>query len=107
MVIDEVQRLPSLFEVLRPLCDRPDNPTLFLLLGNASPNLIRGVSETFAGRALFVRIPGFTIDEIGPERQNRLWLRGGFPRTYLAADAAASWRWMEEFVTTFLERDIP
>jgi len=107
VVIDEVQRLPSLFEVLRPLCDRLDNPAIFLLLGSASPNLIRGVSETLAGRALFVRVPGFTIDEVGPERQNRLWLRGGFPRAYLAADDGASWRWMEGFVTTFLERDIP
>jgi len=107
VVIDEVQRLPSLFEVLRPLCDRPDNPAKFLFLGSASPNLVRGVSETLAGRALFVRVPGFSIDEVGPEHQNRLWLRGGFPRAFLAPDDEASWRWMEGFVTTFLERDVP
>lgn len=107
VVIDEVQRMPSVFEVLRPLCDRPDNPAKFLLLGSASPDLIRGVSETLAGRAVFVRVPGFTIDELGKEQQNKLWLRGGFPRAFLAPDEHAGWRWMEGFVTTFLERDIP
>lgn len=107
VIIDEVQRVPSLFEVLRPLCDRPDNPAKFLLLGSASPDLVRGVSETLAGRALFIRVPGFAIDEIAPDKQNRLWLRGGFPRAFLASDDEASWRWMEGFVTTFLERDIP
>jgi predicted AAA+ superfamily ATPase len=107
VVIDEIQRLPSLLEVLRPLCDRPRNPAKFLLLGSASPDLVRGVSETLAGRALFVRVPGFAIDELPPMRQNRLWLRGGFPRAFLASGDEASWRWMEGFVTTFLERDIP
>ncbi len=107
VVIDEVQRLPSLFETLRPLSDRPGNPARFLLLGSASPDLVRGVSETLAGRALFVRIPGFTIDEVGPEQQNLLWLRGGFPRAFLAPSDEAVWRWTEGFSTTFLERDIP
>jgi hypothetical protein len=107
VVIDEVQRMPSLFEVLRPLSDRPGNKTRFLLLGSASPDLVHGVSETLAGRALFVRVPGFILDEIGADRQNRLWLRGGFPRAYLAPDDNAAWRWMEGFATTFLEHDIP
>ncbi len=107
VVIDEVQRMPTLFEVLRPLCDRPGDIARFLLLGSASPNLVRGVSETLAGRALFVRVPGFAIDETGPAHQNRLWLRGGFPRAYLAPKDDAVWRWMEGFATTFLERDIP
>jgi predicted AAA+ superfamily ATPase len=106
VVIDEVQRMPSVFEVLRPLCDRSDNPARFLLLGSASPGLIRGVSETLAGRVLFVRVPGFTIDELRKE-QNRLWLRGGFPRAFLSPDDSAGWRWIEGFMTTFLERDIP
>ena len=106
VVIDEVQRMPSVFEVLRPLCDRPDNPAKFMLLGSASPGLIRGVSETLAGRALFIRVPGFTIDEVEKE-QNRLWLRGGFPRAFLSPDDNAGWRWIEGFMTTFLERDIP
>ncbi len=107
VVIDEVQRMPTLFAVLRPLCDRPGDIARFLLLGSASPNLVRGVSETLAGRALFVRVPGFAIDETGPAHQNRLWLRGGFPRAYLAPKDDAVWRWMEGFATTFLERDIP
>lgn len=107
VVIDEVQRIPSLFEVLRPLCDRPGKPATFLLLGSASPDLVRGVSETLAGRVLFVKIPGFAIDEIGSQQQNLLWLRGGFPRAFLSASENAAWRWVEGFVTTFLERDIP
>jgi predicted AAA+ superfamily ATPase len=107
IVIDEIQRMPGLFEVLRPLCDRPRNPAKFLVLGSASPDLVQGVSESLAGRALFVRVPGFTIDELGTEWQNRLWLRGGFPRAYLASADDSAWRWMEGFVTTFLERDIP
>jgi hypothetical protein len=76
-------------------------------LGSASPSLIQGVSETLAGRALFVRVPGFAIDEVGEKQQNHLWLRGGFPRAFLASDEDAFWRWMEGFVITFLERDIP
>jgi len=107
VVIDEVQRMPSLFEALRPLSDRPGSPARFLLLGSASPQLVRGVSETLAGRALFVHVPGFSIAEVGAEQQSRLWLRGGFPRAFLARTDDASRRWMEGFVTTFLERDIP
>jgi uncharacterized protein len=107
VVIDEIQRLPSLFEVLRPLCDRPDNPANFLLLGSASPDLVRGVSETLAGRALFIQVAGFSLDEVGGKQQNRLWLRGGFPRAFLAANDGAAGRWIEGFAATFLERDIP
>jgi hypothetical protein len=79
----------------------------FLLLGSASPNLVRGVSESLAGRVRFVRVPGFAIDETGGESQNRLWMRGGFPRAYLARGDEAWRRWIDGFVTTFLERDIP
>lgn len=107
VVLDEVQRLPGLFATLRPLCDRPDNPARFLLLGSASPHLVTGVSESLAGRALFVQVPGLALDEVGPERQDALWLRGGFPRAFLAKSDDAAWRWMEGFVTTFVERDIP
>jgi hypothetical protein len=107
VVIDEVQRLPSLFEVLRPPCDRTDNPAKFLLLGSASPDLVRGVSETLAGRAFFIQVAGFSLDEVGKEQQNRLWLRGGFPRAFLATNDGAAGRWLEGFATTFLERDIP
>ena len=107
VVIDEVQRMPSLFEVLRPITDQPGNPAKFLLLGSASPHLVRGVSETLAGRVLFVSVPGFSLAEVGPLHQNHLWLRGGFPRAFLARTDSAARRWLEGFVTTFLERDIP
>jgi predicted AAA+ superfamily ATPase len=107
VILDEIQRMPELFEVLRPLADRPDNPAKFLMLGSASLNLIKGVSESLAGRSLFVRVHGFSIDETGAEDMDRLWLRGGFPRAYLAPTADSWQRWMDGFVTTFLERDIP
>ena len=107
VILDEVQRMPSLFEVLRPLADRPNVPARFLLLGSASPELVRGTSETLAGRALVLHIPGFTLEEVGLQRQNDLWLRGAFPRSFLAADESASLRWRESFIDSFLERDIP
>ena len=107
VVLDEVQRLPELFSVLRPLVDRPENPARFLLLGSASPGLVKGVSETLAGRVLFVSVAGFVLAEIGVENRDVLWLRGGFPRSYLAASDRASARWREALVETFLESDIP
>lgn len=107
VVIDEVQRLPALFEVLRPLLDRSPLPARFLLLGSASPALVRGVSETLAGRCLFVHVSGFGPDEVGPGSLDLLWQRGGFPRSFLASSEAASRRWREAFIATFLERDIP
>ncbi len=107
IVIDEVQRKPELFEVLRPLADRPDQPAAFLLLGSASPALIRGVSESLAGRIMFVDIPGFRIDEALPGSVERLWARGGFPRSFLANSEESSYRWRASFVTAILERDIP
>lgn len=93
--------------MLRPLADRRSATARFLILGSASPALIRGVSETLAGRALFVQVPGFSLDEVGPESMSRLWLRGGFPRSYLAESHASSLRWRDSFIATFLERDIP
>ena len=107
VIIDEVQRLPALFELLRVLVDRPQNPARFLLLGSASPGLVRGVSESLAGRIGFVDLSGFDLRETGSESQNRLWTRGGFPRSFLAADDAASLDWRNNFIRTFLERDIP
>jgi uncharacterized protein len=107
VVIDEVQRKPELFEILRPLADRTGHPAKFLILGSASPELVRGVSESLAGRVLFVRITGFRIDEIPCGCINRLWVRGGFPRSYLARSGKSSYRWRDAFVTTFLERDLP
>ncbi len=107
VIIDEIQRMPELFEILRPLSDRPDIPARFLVLGSASPGLVKGVSESLAGRALFVKINGIAIDERGFENQDSLWIRGGFPRSLLASSEEASIRWRDSFITSFLERDIP
>ena len=107
VVIDEVQRQPELFTVLRPLVDRPRARTKYLLLGSAAPELVRGVSESLAGRVGFVDLSGFGLDEVGTERWRRLWLRGGFPRSYLARSEAAGLEWRRDFMRTFLERDLP
>ena len=107
VIIDEVQRLPGLFERLRPLCDRDNRPAVFLLLGSASWELVKGVSETLAGRVQFVDVTGFSLDETGAESQNRLWLRGGFPPAYCAETDEDAADWLESFRRTFLERDIP
>ncbi len=107
VVLDEIQRMPALFEVLRPICDDPGRRAVFLLLGSASPELVRGVSETLAGRVLFVDMGGLSLDEVGPERQDRLWLRGGYPRAYLAPSVGAWKRWVHSYSRTFVERDIP
>ena len=107
VVIDEVQRMPGLFEVLRPICDDPARQAVFLLLGSASWDLIKGVSETLAGRISFVDVAGLSLFEVGREHQARLWLRGGFPRAWLASSSSAWARWMQSFTQTFLERDMP
>ncbi len=107
VVLDEVQRMPGLFEVLRPICDDPGRRAVFLLLGSASLDLVKGVSETLAGRMLFVDVGGFSLAEVGPDEQDRLWMRGGFPRAFLARSDAAWTRWTESFTRTFLERDVP
>jgi hypothetical protein len=107
IVLDEIQRLPEVFPVLRVLADRPRKPSRFLVLGSASPDLLRQSSESLAGRIAYHEIGGFRLDEIGPRNLSRLWLRGGFPRAYLAGSNAHSMAWREEFVRTFLERDVP
>jgi len=107
VIIDEVQRRPELFELLRVLVDRPDNRAQFLILGSASPDLVKGTSETLAGRVGFVDLGGFTLREVGADRRDGLWFRGGFPRSFLADDDEASLAWREDFMRTFLERDIP
>lgn len=107
VVIDEVQRLPDLFPTLRVLVDEPGARRRFLVLGSASPALLRQGSETLAGRIAFHELEGFRVDEVGVARLPRLWLRGGFPQSFLARSDAESRRWREEFIRTFLERDIP
>lgn len=106
-VIDEVQRAPSLFEALRVLLDRPGESARFLLLGSASPRLLRNTSETLAGRVGIVDLAGFDMTETPGPGWQTLWERGGFPRSYLARTASASALWRENFIRTFLERDIP
>ncbi len=107
VVLDEVQRMPGIFEVLRVLADRRPLPARFLILDSASPDIVRGVSETLAGRARFTDMRGFSLGEVGTENCERLWLRGGFPDSYLAVSDAASARWRSSFSRTFLERDMP
>ncbi len=106
VVIDEVQRKPDLFPLLRVLADRPASAR-FLLLGSASLELVRGVSETLAGRVAYHDLGPLVLDETGPRAWRKLWLRGGFPRSYLAGDDEASAAWREDFIRSHLERDIP
>jgi predicted AAA+ superfamily ATPase len=107
IVIDEVQRMQGLFPVLRVLSDRPRSPARFLLLGSASPDLVKKTSETLAGRIVYHELGGFSLAEIGQQHQKKLWLRGGFPRAFLARTEKASVEWRQGFIRTFLERDIP
>ncbi|MGW8255938.1 MAG: ATP-binding protein [Thermoguttaceae bacterium] len=107
VIIDEAQKKPELFSVLRVLADRPENAAKFLLLGSASPHLVRGVSESLAGRAALIEMSGFNILEVGEENYKKLWFRGGFPRSFLAEHEQESFQWRNNFIRTFLERDIP
>jgi predicted AAA+ superfamily ATPase len=105
VVLDEVQTMPELLPILRVLADRPGPPARFLLLGSASPDLMRGTSESLAGRVAFVHLSGFDVDEVGAPAAQQLWHRGGFPRSFLAVDDAASYAWRQDFIETFLSRD--
>ena len=107
VVIDEIQRLPELSPVLRVLADRSPLPCRFLILGSASPELIKECSESLAGRVIYHTLNGFMIDEIGKGKHNQLWLRGGFPRSFLARSHKESHEWRRAFIQTFIERDIP
>jgi len=106
IVIDEVQRHPDLFPILRVLSDRKPIRARFLILGSASPELLRQSSESLAGRMAIVEMAGFTLEELNRPDLNRLWLRGGFPRSFLARTEAVSTAWREDFIRTFLERDL-
>lgn len=106
VVIDEAQRRQDLFPVLRVLADEDDRPGRFLVLGSASPDLIGLAAESLAGRVTFVELGGFRLADLEGESLDRLWERGGLPRTYLAATDAASTDWRDDYITTFLERDL-
>ncbi len=106
VVLDEAQREPSLFPVLRVLADRPKAKARFLVLGSASPELSRQASESLAGRVEVIEVRGFGTNEVGTASANKLWARGGFPRSYLARSDDASQAWRRDFIRSFLERDL-
>ncbi len=107
VVIDEIQRRPELFPILRVLTDRTLNTARFLILGSASGDLIRQSSESLAGRMETVVIGGFSLNEIGSGNTQKLWHRGGFPLSYLARSETDSLIWRRQFILTLLERDFP
>jgi len=107
VILDEAQRRPDLFPLLRVLADRQPAPARFLILGSASPALVKESSESLAGRVSFIDVTGFSLAELHAGDLSTLWWRGGFPRAYLAPDNAAVRQWHDDFRRTFLERDIP
>jgi len=106
VILDEIQLRPEIFPVLRVLADREGTPARFLVLGSAAPGLLRQGSESLAGRIAFHELEGLSLDEIGVEHLETLWLRGGFPRSYLAPSDTASGLWRQQFIRTYLERDL-
>ena len=107
VVLDEIQRRPDIFGVLRRLVDRPRFPARFLVLSGASPDFLRQSSESLAGRMAYYELPGIALTEVTPREADRLWLRGGFPLSYTARSYGKSYEWRGEFVRRFLERDLP
>jgi uncharacterized protein len=107
VILDEVQRMPNLFPLLRVLADRRPLRTRFLLLGSASPDMLRQGNETLAGRVAYYELKGLALKEVGIQNHAKLWLRGGFPRSYIAGSNNKSVAWRQQFITTFLERDVP
>jgi predicted AAA+ superfamily ATPase len=107
VVIDEIQRKPDLFQILRVLVDRKPLPAKFLILGSASPEMIRHASESLAGRVESIEMNGFSLNEVGINKRDTLWLRGGMPNAFLSRSLEDSRVWRENFIRTFIERDIP
>ncbi len=107
IVIDEVQRLPALFQTLRVLVDRTESSAKFLILGSASRELIRQSSESLAGRIRYMEITPFQLKELPADKNQQLWLRGGFPKSFFGATEKESWIWRNEYVRTYLEQDLP
>jgi len=106
VVIDEIQRRPEIFPILRVLLDRTPLPAKFLILGSASPDLLRQSSESLAGRLELIEMDGFNLSEVGEKKSSSLWTRGGFPLSFLAKSEADSFAWRNSFIKTFLERDL-
>ena len=107
IILDEIQTMPELFTVLRVMVDKPESSSRYLILGSASPDIVKNASETMAGRVEFIELSGFDLLETGEDAWRKLWLRGGFPRSFLARTDTDSQAWREGFIRTFLERDIP
>ena len=107
VVIDEVQEKPELFLKLRVLADRPESTTRFLITGSASPNIIKGVSESLAGRVRLLPLSGFNAEEVGWEQWQKLWVQGGYPRSYLHELEEESLGWRLDYIEQFLRRDLP
>lgn len=107
VVLDEVQHRPDMFPTLRVLADRPRTPARFLVLGSASPALLQQSSESLAGRISYHELGGLGLAEVGPSRLDQLWLRGGFPRSFLARANGQSYEWRRDLVRSYLERDLP
>ncbi len=107
VIIDEIQRMPALFPLMRALVDKKKSPGRFLVLGSASPDLIRQSSESLAGRIIYHELTPFNLNEVGTTKFQQLWLRGGYPESYLARDDGKSFTWRESFIKTYLEMDIP
>lgn len=107
VVIDEVQRRPDLFPTLRVLADRTGKPARFLVLGSAAPRLLRQSSESLAGRIHYHELSGLSLADVGPREFDRRWLRGGYPRAFLAKTDAEAGEWRENLVRTYLERELP
>lgn len=107
IVIDEVQRYPDIFPIIRVLADRPKTPARFIVLGSASAEFLRQSSETLAGRIVYHELKGFGVDEVGVDKTQQLWIRGAFPRSFLAPSINTSYDWRRAFIRTFIERDLP
>ncbi len=107
VVIDEVQRFPNLFPIIRVLVDRKPNPARFLILGSASPELLKQSSESLAGRIYYHELSGFSLEEVGVENAEKLWLRGGLPRAFLAGSSRGSFENRTGYIRTFIEKDLP
>lgn len=107
VIIDEIQHLPDLFKTLRVLADRSNKPCHFLVLGSASPQLLKQSSESLAGRIAYLEVSGFSLAEVGIQQFEKLWINGSFPRSFLSPTNEISVAWRQDFIRTFLERDLP
>jgi len=107
VIIDEVQKVPNIFQTIRVLADRSKKKARFLILGSASPELLKQSAQSLAGRIIYHELGGFSLDEVGEKDSEKLWLRGGFPKSFTLRSLNDSLDWRRSFIKTYLERDIP